>query len=139
MTTKKVHARPLKQARKKLSTGRGSSLRFTVAPPGLADLRDIRDEMDTYIDTLLGRIDPPFDQGVFTLQEYASAAYGRAKEVEALIHRAENNGRITKGSKWYKFRTGELRAMTDIFRDAVDLGSRRLTYEQIRHDEIGSD
>lgn len=86
----------------------------------------------------MGRTMPPFDAGVLTLHEYASSALGRALEMQARIQRSENDGRVAKGSNWYKFRTGELRSYIELFRDAVGLGESRRAVARMEYDERGS-
>lgn len=99
----------------------------------------MRGELDEYVDVLLGREVPPFDAGVATMMEYASAAMGRALEIQKAIHRAENDGRVVKNDLWYRFRTGELRDYIDIFKNAFELGSRRVTVVRMEYDmEQGS-
>lgn len=90
-------------------------------------LADLKTELDDMIDVLLGRIDPPIDEGIGTLQEVASAYYGRAREIEAHILRCEQEKVVAKGSDEYRFRTGELRAFTELAKNACELGSRRVT------------
>lgn len=59
--------------------------------------------------------------------EYASTVYARCQEITLLIQRAENDGEVTRGMNYYKFRTGELRTFTEIVKNAYELGSRRLS------------
>jgi hypothetical protein len=40
-----------------------------------------------------------------------------------------------RGSALYKFRTGELRSFIELSKRASELGSRRLTQEQLLHDQ----
>lgn len=80
------------------------------------------------MDVILGRIDPPFDAGVMTLMEYANVVLARLTEIEIAILRDESNGSILKGTRIYKFRTGELRTAQELFAKTQDLGSRRVTY-----------
>ena len=63
--------------------------------------------------------------------EYANAVYSRAMELTMMIQRAETDGQVLKGSKYYKFRTGELRTFTELALRAIDLGSRRVTWAQM--------
>lgn len=86
------------------------------------------------MDILLGRKEPPIQNGILTLMEYANAVYSRAQEVTMLILRAENEGMISKGHKLYKYRTGELRHFTEMALRAAELGSRRITVAQMEHD-----
>jgi len=55
-------------------------------------------------------------------------------ELTMLLQRAESDGHVTKGSKQYKFRTGELRNFCELTQRAIDLGSRRLTAAKMEYD-----
>ena len=79
------------------------------------------------MDVLLGREAPPFDNGVMTMLEYASACHARASEMTMQIQRMELDGTVKRGDKLYKFRTGELRTACEVFKRSADMGSRRLT------------
>jgi hypothetical protein len=68
-----------------------------------------------------------------TLLEYANAVFSRASELTMLLQRAEADGVVVKGSKMYRFRTGELRTFTEMASKAIDLGSRRITALQIEY------
>ena len=83
------------------------------------------------MEVLLGREEPPIDNGEMTLMEYANAVYSRAMELTIIIQRLESDGSILKGSKFYKFRTGELRSFTELAARCVELGSRRVTKAQL--------
>jgi hypothetical protein len=85
-------------------------------------------------DVLMGHVDAPIDVGVMTLMEVADAYYARAKEIEQLILRAEAEGQVTKGSRTYRFRTGELRSFIEMASHAADLGSRRVTVAKLEYD-----
>jgi hypothetical protein len=76
---------------------------------------------------LLGRLDPPIDRGIMTLQEVAEAYHARASEIAMKLLRLEAEGQVVRGDKAYKFRTGELRTFMEMCSKAIDLGSRRLT------------
>lgn len=97
-------------------------------------MQSLRNELDGYLEVLLGHEKSPIDNGVLTLMEYANAVFSRGKEIEYRILRAEAQGAITKGSGWYKFRTGELRAFCEIALRAAELGSRRLTQAQMEYE-----
>lgn len=97
-------------------------------PRGLTSLQKVLDEMDTYVAVLMGNQDPPWDNGTLTMQEVGFAYFSRACEIEALIYRGEREGRISTGSEWYKFRTGELRSYLSLFKRAFELGKSR-TYD----------
>lgn len=85
-------------------------------------------------DVLMGRQQPPIDNGVMTLMEVADAYFSRAKEMEQIIHRHEADGVVLKNSKHYKFRTGELRSFIELVKSAVELGSRRVTAARLEYD-----
>jgi hypothetical protein len=85
------------------------------------------------VNVLLGREEPPINNGEMTLLEYANAVYSRAMEITITLQRAEADGHIVKGSKFYRFRTGELRSFTELAQRAIDLGSRRITYAQLEY------
>jgi hypothetical protein len=91
----------------------------------------MRAELSEYMDVLLGRIDPPIDRGHLTLMEVSEAYHARAREMEAMLLRAEADGIVVRGSKAYKFRTGELRSFIELAKGAIQLGSRRITALQI--------
>lgn len=89
-------------------------------------------ELDEYKAILLGREDLPIQNGVMSLIETATAMYGRASEMTMEILAMERKGSVTKGSRLYKFRTGELRTFLDMCSKFVDLGSRRITAERMK-------
>lgn len=63
--------------------------------------------------------------------EYAVAVYSRAQELEALIHQGEIEGSIKVKSTYYRVRTGPLRAFLEAAKKHADLGSRRLSQEDL--------
>lgn len=87
------------------------------------------------IDVLMGRMPPPIDAGILTLMEIADAYYARGMELQYQLHQAEAKGSVLKGTQHYKFRTGELRDFIELAKSAADLGSRRVTAEQLRFDQ----
>lgn len=111
----------------------GVALRSMTLEEGLGDVQTLSEELAGYTDVLLGRKDPPVDQGLLTLMEVADAYYARAKEIEMRILAEERNGGAFKGSPMYRFRTGELRSFIELSRRAADLGSRRLTDAQLSY------
>lgn len=100
---------------------------------GVLALSELRSEIDGYVQVLMGRVEPPIDNGEMTLMEYANAVYSRAMEITMMLQRAEADGHVLKGSKHYKFRTGELRTFTEMALRAIDLGSRRVTWAQLEY------
>lgn len=98
---------------------------------GLSHVDELWEEIQQYMDVLLGRTESPISSPYLSLAEVATAYYARAQEIDALIHAAEREGAILRGSPLYKFRTGELRSFIELSKKVADLGSRRLTQEQL--------
>ena len=101
---------------------------------GLPDIPHMELELIEMRDVLMGRADCPIDNGILTLMEYADGCFARASEMTQLIKAAERKGQVTKGSRLYHFRTGELRDFMEMAKAASDLGSRRVTKEQLVFD-----
>ena len=54
---------------------------------GLSSAQELHEEINDYIDVLMGHINPPIADGVDTLFEVSSTYLARAKEIElSLIH-----------------------------------------------------
>lgn len=110
---------------------------------GLPPVEELEEELKEYWDVLLGRVPPPVEAGELTLMEIANAYFSRAMEISALIHRAEREGGVFKGSQYYRFRTGDLRDFIEVAKRAQELGSRRLTEARLQFDieaqEMGLD
>jgi hypothetical protein len=104
----------------------GQRVRVIPVGEGLPSIEELREEIDEYMDILLGRKDAPLE-GVLALMETADMFYARATEINALIQRGEADGQIQRSSPLVKFRTGELRSFRELAAKAADLGSRRLT------------
>lgn len=102
---------------------------------GLPPVEDLWTEIKGYMDVILGRKDAEMVSPYLGLAEAATAYYCRAQEIDALIHAGEREGVILRGSALYKFRTGELRSFIELSKRAAELGSRRLTQEQLLHDQ----
>jgi hypothetical protein len=102
---------------------------------GVPGLTELREELQDMVDVLLGREHPPIESGTLTLMEVADAYYARAMEITMLLHEKESEGTVMKGSSYYKFRTGELRDFAEMAKAAAELGSRRLTSEQLTFDK----
>lgn len=98
---------------------------------GLPSVGVLSDEVQHMTNVILGRLDSPIGSPYLALAEVATAYYCRAQEIDMLIHKAEREGAIMKGSPLYHFRTGELRAFIELSKRASELGSRRLTQEQL--------
>jgi len=110
------------------ATGR---LRAVPMGEGAASIPKMQEELQDMTDVLNGRVKPPIDAGHLTLMEVADAYFARASEMTMLLQQGEREGVITKGSAHYHFRTGELRTFMEMAKRAADLGSRRLTEEQL--------
>jgi len=108
-------------------------LRLFRINEGLPSLPDMQAELDEYTAVLMGHEPPPIERGEMTLLEYANGVYSRAMELTMLLQRAEATGVVLKGSKVYKFRTGELRTFTEMAARAIDLGSRRVTFAKMEY------
>lgn len=130
--------KPLRRAVKgrkrgnKRTPAEGATLRGVKLGEGLPNLTAMQSEIEDMMDVLLGRVEPEVDMGTITLMEVADAYFARAMEMTYLLQQGEREGTVLKGSSHYKFRTGELRTFTEIAKRAADLGSRRLTEEQLR-------
>jgi hypothetical protein len=121
-------ARPVVTKDRQSATGK---LRAVPLGEGVPPITSMVEELQDMTDVLLGRIEPPIDAGHLTLMEISDAYFARASEITMLLQRAEREGTVTKGSAHYRFRTGELRTFLELARRASELGSRRLTEEQL--------
>jgi len=109
----------------------GHRLNSVPVQYGLPSVDDLWHEISGYIDVILGRVESPIESPYLSMAEVATAYYCRAQEIDAKIHAGEREGDIVKGSPYYKFRTGELRSFIELSKKAAELGSRRLTQEQL--------
>lgn len=100
-------------------------------PAGLPESEDIEDELLGYCNVLLGRDELPVSSPYLSLAEYATAVYARAQELTMLIHIAEREGSVFRGHALYRTRTGVLRDFLELSKEMANLGSRRLTQEQL--------
>ena len=100
-------------------------------PEGLPTPDEIKDELLGYCDVLLGRVEPPVRSPYLDLAEIATAYYARALELDMLIHESERDGDVPRGHPLYRIRTGALRSFIEMSKRMSDLGSRRLTQEQL--------
>ena len=101
---------------------------------GIPTVGEMRDEIDEYTQVLLGHEESPIQNGVLTLMEYANAVYSREMELTMYQQREEKDGVVLKGTKPYRFRTGELRTFCEMAAKAIELGSRRVTVAQLEAD-----
>lgn len=107
-------------------------LRAVRVGEGLPSLPVMMEELQDMTDVLLGRKAAAENfTTTMALMEVADAYFARASEMTMLLHEKERTGQILKGSAHYKFRTGELRDFMEMAKRAADLGSRRLTEEQL--------
>lgn len=134
MTRKTVRGRKLSKPSQEEAPHK-STLRAVRLKDGMPPLPNLIVELEDMRDVLLGRTPPPINKGTLTLMEVASAYHARALEITMELQRAEREGTVLKGSAHYKFRTGELRTFTDIAKAAAELGSRRLSSEQLEFDQ----
>ncbi len=121
--TPAAHPRQLAQFGRKLTQVR--------LPAGLPPYEVVLEELEGYCQVLLGREDPPLDSPYLSLAEIAAAYHGRAREIEMMILTAEQAGDVTRGDKYYHLRTGQLRSFIEMAKRMYDLGSRRLTQEDL--------
>lgn len=112
----------------------GGRLREIQTQAGLQPIEEMEEELEGYMDVLMGRTPPPISAGHLTLMEVADAYFARACEMQYHILKAEREGAVFKGHSYYKFRTGELRTFLELTKRAADLGSRRLTQARLIHD-----
>lgn len=114
-------------------------LRDVPVQAGLPDVEKLSDELEEYVDVLLGRVPPPIEAGDLSLMEVADAYFARASEIQMRILEMEREGGTFRGSEYYKFRTGELRSFLELSKRAADLGSRRLTHQRLLFDMQAQD
>lgn len=99
---------------------------------GIPNITKLQSELLDMTDVLMGRTEPPIDAGHLTLMEVADAYFARASEITMLIQKSEREGFTTRGDALYHFRTGEVRTFMEMAKKAAELGSRRLTKEQLQ-------
>lgn len=104
---------------------------------GLPTPAAIREEISQMRDVLMGRVDPPIEKGVITLMEVANGYFSRACEMEQLIYEAISEGRLAgpRKTKYNQLRTQEIRSFKELAKGATELGSRRITFENLRHEQ----
>jgi hypothetical protein len=113
----------------------GSRLNSVPVIEGLPEPDDLRDEFLGYVDVLLGRQPAPIESPYLQLAEVATAYFARGQEIDMLIHAGEREGKIHRGSPYYRFRTGELRAFLEMAKKCAELGSRRLSQEALLYNQ----
>lgn len=113
---------------------KGRVREFTLGS-GLPSPEKITRELKEYRDVLAGRADPPIQKGVATMLEVAEAYFSRACDIEQDILIAAREGRITKSSPYHSIRTQEIRSFKEQAKSAAELGSRRITWENLRYQQ----
>lgn len=100
---------------------------------GLHDVGALQEELLEYTHVLLGREDSPIDSPYLSLMEVANAYHARACEIEMMILWEEQDeaSPVVRGHPLYRFRTGQLRTFIEMARKMIDVGSRRLTQEEL--------
>lgn len=118
-------------------TGPGISIRRSFARPmtevpvmaGLGTIDEVMDELLEMAAVVLGRKNPPIDNGVMTRHEVCLAYHARVTEIEILIHEYERKVKPIKGDPWSLLRTKQVRSMLEMLKTQVQAGSRALTHE----------
>lgn len=113
----------------------GQRLTSVEVVEGLLPVEELSDELFGYVDILIGREDAPVSSPYLALMEVATAYYARALELDMLIHEKERIGEVKRGGSYYRFRTGELRSFIDLSKRCCELGSRRLSQEELLYRE----
>lgn len=102
---------------------------------GLPEVEVLRAELMGYADVLLGRAPSPIESPYLALQEVAAAYHARAREIEMLIYEAEHLGAVLRGSPLNRFRTGPLQSFIEMAKRLAELGSRRMSQEQLLYSQ----
>ena len=102
---------------------------------GLPTPKEIRRELADYRDVLMGRKEPPLERGVATLMEIANGYFSRTCEIEQLILEAKAEGWLPKNKEYETLRTQEIRSFKEMSKAATELGSRRITWENLRFEQ----
>lgn len=135
MSPKALGSKRTPTLRKRPSIVKGEPLRVVKVGNGLPPVLAMQKEVKDMVDVLMGRVAPDMDFGVLTLMETADAYYARGVEMRMLLHEQEAEGAYGKDSMYYKFRVGALRDFIELAKAATDLGSRRLSHEQLLTDK----
>lgn len=127
------HVELLMPIKKRPTAPRHSLRKFTLGT-GLPSLMLLEAEVQDMWDVLLGRKEPPYWNGTSTLMEVADAFFARASEITALIQEAERKG-VGISPSYKRFRTGALRTFMEAAKRSADLGSRRITVDQLEFEQ----
>lgn len=133
---KRLKKAPAKAEPEEKRLPRGS-VRMFMMGEGLPNMSKLQEELLDMTDVLMGRVAPPakLRGTTLALMEVADAYYARASEIKMQIHRLEREGRVMRGAPLYHFRTGELATFMEMAKRAAELGSRRLTDEQLAFEQ----
>lgn len=102
---------------------------------GLPTLNEAFDELTQYAEHLATFYDPEVPIGnTLDLLEVASAYLARAFDIERRLHQREQLLGLPRGCPEQRFRTGALESFISQAKVLRDLGSRRLSFAQLRHD-----
>ena len=66
---------------------------------GLSSAQELHEEINDYINVLMGHINPPIADGVDTLFEVSSTYLARAKEIEIKLLERERNTKVEPGDE----------------------------------------
>jgi hypothetical protein len=113
---------------------KGSVRSFTLGS-GLPAPEIIREELRGYRAVLLGHEDPPIEMGIITLMEVAEGYFSRACDIEQQILEAVSEGRLVDKTVYHSLRTQEIRSFKEMAKSATELGSRRITWENLRYQQ----
>lgn len=102
---------------------------------GLPDLEECFDELTGYAVDLARYYDPDIPIGAtLDLLEVASAYLARAFDIERQLYQREQTHSLPRGCPEQRFRTGALESFIAQAKVCRDLGSRRLSFAQLRYD-----
>lgn len=108
---------------------------MTSLGAGLPTLEACFDELTGYAEHLLTFVGDDVPLGkTMDLLEVASAYLARAYDLERRIYQREQTLTLARGSAEQRFRTGALESFICQAKVLRDLGSRRLSFAQLRYD-----
>ena len=76
---------------------------------GLSSAQELHEEINNYIDVLMGHINPPIADGVDTLFEVSSTYLARAKEIEIKLLERERNTKVESGDELKKIQNWRIK------------------------------
>jgi hypothetical protein len=124
-----------------ISEGAQANLRPVTVSEGLPDPDVLHEELQGYLDILIGRARVPniTYENSLMLMELADTYYTRGQEIKFRLHALERRKEVrsTRDSQdpYYKFRTGELEDFLEACKRSVETGSRRLSALQYELDK----